>query len=49
MLTYLDNIQTHPDEEKYRRIRKGNAVFHDRVATVPGAVGKDMDSAWATS
>jgi len=31
---YLNNLLTNPDEEKFRRIRKDNRAFQDRVAKV---------------
>lgn len=34
---YLDNIISNEAEEKYRKIRKGNKVFSEKVATVDGA------------
>lgn len=34
---YLDNITNNPTEEKYRRIRKSNKAYVDRVAIVEGA------------
>jgi hypothetical protein len=39
LLKYIDNIQAHPGDDKYRRLRQGNAVFQERVQRVPGAVG----------
>eukprot|EP00741_Cyanophora_paradoxa_P020929 tig00021319_g20205.t1 len=36
--TYLNNVLQNPGEEKFRKIRKGNAVFQQRVAPIPGAV-----------
>ena len=35
---YLDNIITHPDEEKYRKIRASNKVFQEKVCSVMGSV-----------
>jgi len=36
MFRYLDNIIEHPDEEKYRKIRKNNKVFCEKVAPAEG-------------
>lgn len=33
---YLDNIITNPDDEKFRKIRKSNKAFVDRVAAIEG-------------
>lgn len=38
LLKYMGNVARNPDEEKYRRIRLGNAVFQQRVASVNGGV-----------
>ncbi|XP_054847912.1 LOW QUALITY PROTEIN: peptide-N(4)-(N-acetyl-beta-glucosaminyl)asparagine amidase [Eublepharis macularius] len=38
LLTYADNIISHPDEEKYRSIRIGNQAFSTRLLPVRGAV-----------
>lgn len=35
---YIDNIMSHPFEEKYRKIRSGNKAFKERVEKVTGAV-----------
>jgi len=35
---YLNNLLTSPSEEKFRRIRKDNRAFQDRVAKVSGAL-----------
>ena len=35
---YLDNIVSHPGEDKYCRIRLKNKAFQDRVVGVPGAM-----------
>lgn len=35
---YLNNLLTSPSEDKFRRIRKDNRAFQDRVAKVSGAV-----------
>lgn len=35
---YLENIIQHPDEEKYRKIRKSNRIFSDKVACCEGAI-----------
>ena len=35
---YLDNILSHPGEEKYSKIRKNNKAFSDKVSAVEGAV-----------
>ena len=34
---YLDNIIENPSEEKYRKIRKGNKAFQERVLSLVGA------------
>lgn len=34
---YLENIASHPDEEKYRKIRCSNRVYSERVAPIQGA------------
>lgn len=36
LFKYLDNICNKPDETKYRRIRRNNRVFNERVASVKG-------------
>lgn len=33
---YLENIITHPDEEKYQRIRMSNRVFCEKVQPIEG-------------
>jgi len=33
---YLDNIVQNPGDEKYRKIRKTNKAFHDRVGSLEG-------------
>ena len=33
---YLDNIASHPEEEKYRRIRLNNKVFQEKVSGLDG-------------
>nr|CAB3267481.1 UBX domain-containing protein 6-like [Phallusia mammillata] len=33
---YLSNVMAHPDEEKYRKIRKNNRVFSEKVSSVEG-------------
>ena len=33
---YLDNILQNPSEEKYRKIRKSNKAFQERVASIEG-------------
>ena len=33
---YIQNIIDHPGEEKYRKIRRGNKVFQEKVATIAG-------------
>ncbi|XP_014374255.1 peptide-N(4)-(N-acetyl-beta-glucosaminyl)asparagine amidase [Alligator sinensis] len=38
LLTYADNIISHPNEEKYRSIRIGNPAFSTRLLPVRGAV-----------
>uniref|UniRef100_A0A8D0BWR9 Peptide-N(4)-(N-acetyl-beta-glucosaminyl)asparagine amidase n=1 Tax=Salvator merianae TaxID=96440 RepID=A0A8D0BWR9_SALMN len=38
LLTYVDNIIRHPNEEKYRSIRIGNRAFSTRLLPVRGAV-----------
>jgi hypothetical protein len=38
MIKYIGNIARAPDEDKFRSINMGNAAFHARVASVPGAV-----------
>jgi hypothetical protein len=35
---YLNNLLASPEEEKFRRIRKDNRAFQDRVAKVSGAI-----------
>lgn len=35
---YLENIIQHPDEEKYRKIRKSNRIFSERVQPCEGAI-----------
>ncbi|KNC72372.1 hypothetical protein SARC_15065, partial [Sphaeroforma arctica JP610] len=34
---YMENIATHPDEAKYRKIRVGNNAFQSRVKACIGA------------
>ncbi|XP_043920711.1 peptide-N(4)-(N-acetyl-beta-glucosaminyl)asparagine amidase [Protopterus annectens] len=38
LITYADNILSHPNEEKYRSIRLGNPIFSSRLLPVRGAV-----------
>lgn len=33
---YIQNIINHPGEEKYRKIRKGNKVFQEKVSSIAG-------------
>jgi len=35
---YIDNILSHPEENKYRKIRKSNKAFQDRVGGLEGTV-----------
>ena len=35
---YIDNVIENPTEEKYRKIRKANRVFKERVNGLEGAV-----------
>ena len=35
---YLDNILSHPGEEKYSKIRVNNKAFSERVCPVEGAM-----------
>lgn len=35
---YAENIVSHPEEEKYRKIRKGNKIFIEKVRDVEGAL-----------
>jgi UBX domain-containing protein 6 len=35
---YIDNIMSHPDDEKYRKIRLYNKAFQERVAHIEGAL-----------
>ncbi|KAM3962225.1 LOW QUALITY PROTEIN: GDI interacting protein 3 [Aphomia sociella] len=35
---YLENIVTHPDEEKYQKIRMSNRAFCERVQPIEGAL-----------
>ena len=35
---YLDNILTHPGEEKYSKIRVNNKAFSEKVSGIEGAV-----------
>lgn len=35
---YLENIIQHPDEEKYRKIRKSNRIFSEKVQPCEGAI-----------
>ncbi len=45
---YVDNIIEHPDEEKFRKIRRSNKIYQERVALCEGhnffleAVGFDL-------
>lgn len=34
----MDNMLSHPEDEKYRRIRSTNKAFKERVERVTGAV-----------
>ncbi|KAM4708335.1 UBX domain-containing protein 6 isoform 2-T3 [Discoglossus pictus] len=36
MAKYLDNIISHPDEEKYRKIKQSNKVFQERISSLEG-------------
>ncbi|XP_014257412.1 UBX domain-containing protein 6-like [Cimex lectularius] len=38
LCTYLNNILSHPDEEKYRKIRKSNRNFSEKVMKIEGAL-----------
>jgi len=42
MLKYVENIQAHPEDAKYRRLRASNAIFQERVTPVPGALGRTV-------
>lgn len=35
---YIENIESNPTEEKYRRIRQSNKAYQERVKDVEGAV-----------
>lgn len=35
---YLENIIQHPDEEKYRKIRKSNRIFAEKVQPCEGGI-----------
>ena len=35
---YIDNILSHPEESKYRKIRKSNKAFQERVGGLEGTV-----------
>ena len=35
-MQYLDNIVQNPTEEKFRKIRKSNKAFQDRVGSMEG-------------
>lgn len=35
---YLENIIQHPDEEKYRKIRRTNRIFSEKIQPVEGAL-----------
>ena len=36
LCTYLDNILNNPQEEKFRKIRKSNRAFSEKVGSVEG-------------
>lgn len=38
IVKYTENIVNHPTEEKYRKIRKGNKIFTEKVRDVEGAL-----------
>jgi ribosomal protein L17 len=38
LATYMENIIRDAKNEKYRRIRKENAAFQQRIATLPEAI-----------
>ncbi|KAK3000936.1 hypothetical protein RJ639_020751 [Escallonia herrerae] len=38
LLTYLKNVASNPDEEKFRKIRLSNAAFQNRVGKVEGGI-----------
>eukprot|EP00884_Botryococcus_braunii_P020187 jgi/Botrbrau1/6852/Bobra.152_2s0012.1 len=38
LLKYIANVAMHPDEEKYRKIKLGNAAFQSRVASLEGSL-----------
>ncbi|XP_024538784.1 uncharacterized protein LOC112349163 [Selaginella moellendorffii] len=38
LVKILSNVMEHPNEEKYRRIKKNNPVFQERVAKFAGAI-----------
>ncbi|XP_050668603.1 UBX domain-containing protein 6 [Leptidea sinapis] len=44
---YLENIVTHPDEEKYQKIRMSNRAFNDRVLPIEGALDFLLASGFA--
>ncbi len=35
---YIDNVLSHPGEEKFRKIRAGNKAFKERVESVNGGL-----------
>lgn len=35
---YMDNVVSHPDEEKYRKVRASNKAFQEKVCAVTGSV-----------
>jgi len=38
LIRYLENIISHPDEEKYRKIRMTNRIFQDKVKDIEGSM-----------
>lgn len=38
LLTYIKNVATKPDEEKFRKIRLSNATFQERVGKLVGGI-----------
>lgn len=38
LIRYLENIINHPEEEKYRKIRKSNRIFCEKVEPAAGAL-----------
>ncbi|KAK2997000.1 hypothetical protein RJ639_026385 [Escallonia herrerae] len=38
LLTYLNNVASNPDKEKFRKIRLSNAAFQNRVGKVEGGI-----------